>query len=96
MSLDKISEQERKRMIADTLRKKGMTQQDLAVILGRALGTVQNWIRGVSIPELTPEETIQLCRAVGCSLEELAQMFPGLSRRRAAIKRRFRQKNAPE
>jgi transcriptional regulator with XRE-family HTH domain len=95
MNSDKVLEKARKKMIADALRAKGMTQQDLAIQVGRALGTVQNWISGKSIPELTPEETAQLCAAFDCSLEDLAVMFPGRSKRREAIRQSWR-KDSPE
>lgn len=73
-------------MIADALERQSINQSDLARILGRGLATVQAWIGGRSIPEMTPEETLEMCQVFNCSLEELAKLFPGKSRRRAAIK----------
>ncbi len=87
-------------MIADALVRQGITQTDLAQMLGRGLATVQAWISGRSTPELTPEETIELCQTLNCSVHELAKMFPGRSRRRAAIRdshrSKFDQKNTQD
>lgn len=79
-------EQERRQMIADALERQGLSQRDLARGSGRGWTTIQNWLKGRATPELTPEETIEMCGLLGCTLEDLAKMFPGRSKRRAAIK----------
>ena len=79
-------------MINQKLAEQGLTQQDLAQNLGRSLNTIQKWISGISIPEVTFEEAIEIRKSLNCTLEELAQMFPGRSKRRAAIKKSKRQK----
>jgi DNA-binding XRE family transcriptional regulator len=86
------SQEARKKMIADALSRQAMTQNDLANLIGRGLTTIQAWISGRSVPELTPEETIELCKALDCTVEGLAEMFPGRSRRRAAIREKHRSK----
>lgn len=85
--VDDLSEEARKQMINEVLAQRGMTQQDLATILGRSLRTVQSWISGESIPELTFEEVLEVSGALDQPLESLAKMFPGTSRRRAGIRR---------
>ena len=87
-------------MIAEALERQGMTQTDLASVLDRGWTTISGWISGRTTPELTPEETLELCRVFDCSLEDLTKMFPGKSRRRAAIKEshrvKFGDKKTPE
>ena len=68
------------------LKARQMTQQDFATALDRPLDTINRWIHGRSIPELTPCEFLVLQATLECSFEDLATMFPGTSRRRAAIK----------
>ncbi len=79
-------------MIMDVLSRKGLTQQDLATLTGRGPRTIQSWVSGESIPELTPEEAVELCDLFGCTIEDLAQLFPGRSKRRAAIRQSHEQK----
>jgi transcriptional regulator with XRE-family HTH domain len=82
-----LSEEARKQMIYEVLSRQGLSQQDLASLLGRSLRTVQSWISKESIPEVTFEEAIQIRDALDCTLEELAIMFPGRSKRREAIRK---------
>jgi plasmid maintenance system antidote protein VapI len=91
-------QQDRRQMIAETLERQGLTQTDLTVALGRGWTTIQGWISGKTIPEMTPEETLEMCQVFNCSLEDLVAMFPGRSRRRAAIKEshRVKHKKTPE
>ena len=86
------SDVEKKQMILDALARQGLSQVDLANMLDRGLATVQTWVSGTSTPELTPEEALEMCRVFGCSLEDLASMFPGRSRRRSGIKESHRAK----
>lgn len=72
-------------MITEVLVRQGLTQQDLAASFGRSTQTVNAWINGRSTPEMTPQETVDFCRLLGCTTEQLAEMFPGYSKRRAAI-----------
>jgi transcriptional regulator with XRE-family HTH domain len=81
-----LSLEARKLLIQKALGEKGLTQQDLAVLLGRSLRTVQSWISGESVPELTFEEVLEVREVLGQPIEELAKMFPGKSRRRAGIR----------
>lgn len=87
-----LSKEDRRLMISEKLAEKGLSQQDLATKIGRSLATVHNWIAGTTVPEVTFEEAIEIRESLDCSLEDLAQMFPGRSKRRAAIKQSLRQK----
>jgi transcriptional regulator with XRE-family HTH domain len=77
---------DRRAMIASFLAEQRLTQEGLARAIGRHATTVRSWIGGRSTPELTPEEFMELCKVLGCTPEQLVLMFPGRSRRRAAIK----------
>jgi transcriptional regulator with XRE-family HTH domain len=81
-----LTEVKRVEAILTLLKGRQMSQQDLATSIGRPIQTVQRWIHGKSIPELTPIEFIELRSALDCSYEDLAVFFPGHSRRNAAIK----------
>ena len=83
---DKLTDNERMERIKALLKMRKMTQQEFAMALDRPLDTINRWIHGRSIPELTPVEFILLRKTLECSFEELAVLFPGESRRRAAIK----------
>lgn len=50
----------------------GLTQREVASVLGKTDQTVSNWENGVRVPRLTPGETLALCKVLKCSLEELA------------------------
>ena len=81
-----LTENERMETIKALLKARKMTQQDFATAVGRPLDTINRWIHGRSIPELTPVEFLLLRSTLECSFEDLAVLFPGESRRRAAIK----------
>ncbi|MCC5640647.1 helix-turn-helix domain-containing protein [Nostoc sp. CHAB 5844] len=55
----------------------GLTQRQIAEVLGITVQTVSNWENGVRTPKLTPRETLSLCKILKCSLEELACELPG-------------------
>lgn len=57
--------------------KAGLTQRQIAEALGITVQTVSNWENGVRTPKLTPKETLNLCKILQCSLEELAGELPG-------------------
>lgn len=81
-----LTENERMERIKALLKARKMTQQEFAMALDRPLDTINRWIHGRSIPELTPVEFLLLRATLECSFEDLAVLFPGESRRRAAIK----------
>jgi len=83
-------------MIADALERQGMTQTELAIALGRSWTTVQAWVNQRATPEMTPEETLQMCQVFNCSLEDLVTMFPGRSKRRKAIQDYAKANPAPK
>lgn len=58
------------------LKERQLTQQKLAVGMGKSLQTVQSWATGRHVPKLTPIEMKTLCSLLDCSLDELAEMFP--------------------
>jgi transcriptional regulator with XRE-family HTH domain len=58
------------------LKERQLTQQQLAVLMGKSLRTVQGWVSGEYTPTLTPSETLRFCSLLECSLEELESMFP--------------------
>lgn len=55
----------------------GVTQAQVAKTLSVRPQTVSNWEKGVSIPSLNPEQTLQLCSILNISLEELVRGFRG-------------------
>ena len=80
-----ISEKERRQMITEILARQGLTQQDLAFRFGCSFKTVNSWVNGRSTPEMTPQEAVDMCQLLNCTIQDLAKMFPGHSKRRAAI-----------
>lgn len=58
------------------LKERGLTQEKLARAVGKSLTTVHSWAVGRHTPTLSPGEMERLCSALGCSLAELAAMFP--------------------
>ena len=55
--------------------KAGLTQRQLGDTIGVSDQTVFNWEKGIHLPKLTPAQTIALCKALSCSIEELAEAF---------------------
>jgi transcriptional regulator with XRE-family HTH domain len=53
----------------------GLTQRQIAEVVGVTDQTVSNWERGVNLPRLTPMQTAKLCQITRLSIEELAQLF---------------------
>jgi transcriptional regulator with XRE-family HTH domain len=53
----------------------GLTQRQLAEILGKSDQAVSDWERGKSVPSLTPPKMLLLCKTLGISLDELADHF---------------------
>lgn len=49
----------------------GLTQRELAKTLGRNIGTIGEWERGVTAPSLT--ELGPLCRALGVDCERFVE-----------------------
>lgn len=85
-------EKHRRKTINQVLVGNSLTQGDLAIAFGRSITTVNSWINGRSTPEMTPQETAEFCDFCGVTVYQLAQMFPGFSKRRAAIKAKAREK----
>ena len=59
--------------ISERRRAGGLTQEDVASSLGVSRQTVGKWESGRAIPEL--EKLIALCDLLGCSLDELLEVF---------------------
>jgi DNA-binding XRE family transcriptional regulator len=83
---ESTEEEDRAVLIRAALKECGLNQLQFATAIGRDARTVRSWIKGDSIPELPPQDTAQICTILKCSIQELALMFPGESRRVAAIK----------
>lgn len=58
----------------------GLTQQDVAIALGKRVNTVSEWERGLYVPKLTFSETIRFLQLYGCTLEEVAEAFENAGR----------------
>jgi transcriptional regulator with XRE-family HTH domain len=58
------------------LKERQLTQQQLAVEMGKSLHTVQSWATGRHVPTLSPVEMQKLTEILDCSLGELVEMFP--------------------
>ena len=59
-------------MITEIRKEAGLTQRQLAEQMGVTVTTVSNWETGLRKPALTPLKMFQLCKILGCSLEQLA------------------------
>lgn len=64
----------------------GLTQRQLADVLGVTISTVSNWERGVQVPRLTFWQTQKLMNACQCSIDELVDAFNGTQQVRSAQK----------
>ncbi|MBW4540776.1 MAG: helix-turn-helix domain-containing protein [Myxacorys chilensis ATA2-1-KO14] len=53
----------------------GLTQRQLADLLGVTISTVSNWERGVQVPRLTFLQTKRIMDATGMSIDELVEAF---------------------
>ncbi len=53
----------------------GLTQRQVAELLGKTVGTVSDWERRVKRPRLSFFETKKLMTALNCSLEELIEAY---------------------
>lgn len=53
----------------------GKNQRQLGEEIGVTDQTVSNWEKGNSNPRLDPVGMLKLCRALGCTLEELADAY---------------------
>ena len=54
------------------LRKKlKLSQRQVAQAIGVTDQTISNWEQKIHKPNLTPEQTLALCKILDCSLEEL-------------------------
>ncbi|EAW35147.1 helix-turn-helix transcriptional regulator [Lyngbya sp. PCC 8106] len=67
------------------LERRGLSQEQFAEMVGTAWAevsgrklsrqSVNSWVRGRSIPRLSPAETLIVLEILGCSLTELAMAF---------------------
>ena len=53
----------------------GLTQRQLADVVGVTDQAVSDWERGVRMPRLSPRQAAALCGLLQVSIDELAQMF---------------------
>lgn len=60
----------------------GLTQRELADLLGVTISTVSNWERGVQVPRLTFLQTKLLMDASGLSIDALVEAFNGTQQAR--------------
>jgi transcriptional regulator with XRE-family HTH domain len=62
----------------DMLRtRSGLTQRQVADLLGVTVSTVSNWERGVQVPRLTFFQTKRLMEATDSTIDELVSAFTG-------------------
>ncbi|MFM6073039.1 MAG: helix-turn-helix transcriptional regulator [Dolichospermum sp.] len=59
-------------MITNLRKRAGLTQRQIALILGLTDLTVRNWESGRSRMKLEPNQMLLLCKTLNCSLEQLA------------------------
>lgn len=71
-------------MIAQIRKKAGLTQRQLAEQMEITVQTVSNWETGLYKVELTPLKMLKLCKALGCSLEQLANEIEASDRQQSA------------
>ena len=53
----------------------GLTQRQIANVIGVTDQAVSDWERGVRTPKLSPRQTADLCKTLQVSIEELADIF---------------------
>lgn len=53
----------------------GLTQKQIADVVGVTDQTVSNWERGIHVPRLTLRQTIKLCEITKLGLQDLAELF---------------------
>lgn len=53
----------------------GLTQRQIADVVGVTDQAVSDWERGVRMPRLSPRQAAKLCNLLQVSIDELAQMF---------------------
>lgn len=53
----------------------GLTQQQVAFVLGVRQGTISDWERGVSTPNLPPSKIKLMLEVYKCSLDDLIEAF---------------------
>ncbi len=59
------------KVISKLRHKAGLTQKQLADKMELTVQTISNWENGLRVPRLTPQQTLSLCLALDCSLEDL-------------------------
>lgn len=52
-----------------------LTQKQVADALGVTSRTIQSWELGETVPRLTLDKTLLLCKILNCTLEELVNCF---------------------
>lgn len=58
----------------------GLTQVQLAELLGVRQATVSDWERGKAEPNLSPAQTLKLCQLLNCTLDELVEAIENIKR----------------
>ncbi|MDG2989323.1 helix-turn-helix domain-containing protein [Candidatus Synechococcus calcipolaris G9] len=58
----------------------GLSQVQLAELLGVRQATISDWERGKTEPTLTPSEMQKLCHLLNCSLAELVEALENIKR----------------
>ncbi|NEP19061.1 MAG: helix-turn-helix transcriptional regulator [Leptolyngbya sp. SIO4C1] len=53
----------------------GLTQRDIAVVLGKTDQTISNWETGIYEPKMTPREFRKLCDLLQWSLADIPENF---------------------
>ena len=63
---------------ADLRQRTGLTQVQLAALIGKSPSAVTKWEARSSLPRGTPSEIKRLCEAYKCTLDELIEAFEGI------------------
>lgn len=82
-------------MSLSTLRERaGLTQEELAKILGVTVQTISNWEQARAIPKLTIRQVITILTVLPCTLYDLGRIFDEIEAK--AIARRKSTSDRPK
>ena len=70
-----MSQQESKLTLKQLRDRAGLSQENLARLVGVSSKTISNWERGTSVASLTVAQMKVLCEALGVTLDELPDDF---------------------